>query len=218
MEPPVDISAPPPSVSEPTPAPPPNAPDLPPPPLVPRPPAQAPKVAVLEVAPKAAAVHSQVGEPPLPKRIPVPTKPAPNLRPVLKPAPKAAEPGPTATPNQSRSNANAKARPASGAPDVARPSASGADSLAYQGAVLGAIAAHKRYPDAALGRAARGVAVVTFTIGGDGQVVSAQLSRSAGDAALDSDAVATVRRTSPFPPPPPGAPRKFAASLNYMPR
>jgi TonB family protein len=84
--------------------------------------------------------------------------------------------------------------------------------------VLAAIAAHKRYPEAALPRGARGVAVVTFTIGGSGEVASAQLSRSAGDATLDADAVATVRRTSPFPPPPAGAPRRFAASLNYMPR
>jgi len=97
-------------------------------------------------------------------------------------------------------------------------SASSAGSAAYQSAVLAAIAAHKHYPDAALARGPHGVAVVTFTIGGGGQVMSAQLTRSAGDVALDADAVATVRRTSPFPAPPPGAPRKFAASLNYVPR
>jgi len=107
---------------------------------------------------------------------------------------------------------------ASAAPGTAAAAASAAASAAYQGAVLAAIAAHKHYPDAALARGPRGVAVVAFTIGDGGQVTSAQLARSAGDSALDADAVATVRRTSPFPRPPTGAPRKFAASLNYIPR
>ena len=84
--------------------------------------------------------------------------------------------------------------------------------------MLAAIAAHKHYPDAALARQPRGVAMVTFTLGSSGQVVSAALTRSAGDATLDADAVATVRRASPFPAPPPGAPRRFTAPLNYVPR
>jgi periplasmic protein TonB len=161
--------------------------------------------------------------PPPPKRVPVPAKPAPSAKAAPKPAATAAEPvsivrsKPAAS---QASNANGARSVASGAPTSAVPRAapSSADSAAYQGAVLAAIAAHKHYPEAALGRAARGVAVVTFTIGGAGQVVSAQLSRSAGDATLDADAVATVRRTSPFPPPPAGAPRRFAATLNYIPR
>ncbi len=136
-------------------------------------------------------------------------KPAP--KPVEAAAPLARSKAPTGNDPKSNS-AQAQGSGASGS------AASSAASAAYQGAVLAAIAAHKRYPEAALGRGPRGVSVVSFTIGGGGQVVSAQLARSAGDAALDADAVATVRRASPFPPPPAGAPRRFAASLNYMPR
>ena len=51
-----------------------------------------------------------------------------------------------------------------------------------------------------------------------GQVAAAALVKSAGDSALDADAVETVRRAAPFPPPPAGAPRTFSAPLNYVPR
>jgi protein TonB len=45
-------------------------------------------------------------------------------------------------------------------------------------------------------------AVVSFTIGRSGQVLSAQLSRSSGDSILDQEAVALVHRASPVPAPP----------------
>ncbi len=48
----------------------------------------------------------------------------------------------------------------------------------------------------------RGMATVAFSINRSGQVLSARLVRSSGNAALDREAVALVRRASPVPPPP----------------
>jgi protein TonB len=89
------------------------------------------------------------------------------------------------------------------------------EAQAYRGVVFGRIAAQKRYPEAARERAPHGVAIVSFSIGGSGQLVGASLAQSAGDPILDAEALATVRRASPFPPPPAGAPRNFSAPLSY---
>jgi protein TonB len=100
-------------------------------------------------------------------------------------------------------------------PPQAAPAASSAEAGAYQGEVLGRIAAQKRYPEAARERAPQGVAIVRFSIAASGQLAGASLSQSAGDPLLDAEAVATVRRASPFPPPPAGAPRNFSVPLSY---
>ncbi len=81
--------------------------------------------------------------------------------------------------------------------------------------MLGRIAAAKRYPEAARDREARGVAVVRFSITAGGEVASVSIAQSAGDPALDAEALATVRRASPFAAPPTGAPRAFSATLSY---
>jgi protein TonB len=81
--------------------------------------------------------------------------------------------------------------------------------------VLSRIAAQKRYPEAARERAPHGVAIVSFSIGASGQLAGASLVQSAGDPILDAEALATVRRAGPFPPPPAGAPRNFSAPLSY---
>ncbi len=92
---------------------------------------------------------------------------------------------------------------------------SAADIDAYKSTIVSRINAAKRYPDEARSRGARGVAMVTFSIDAAGRVGAASVQRSSGDAGLDGDALATVRRASPYPPPPPGAPRLYTAALNY---
>jgi protein TonB len=101
------------------------------------------------------------------------------------------------------------------APKPAAPAVAGAELSAYQGAVLARLSAVKRYPVAARERAPHGVAVVSFSIAPTGEVVGISISQSAGDPMLDAEAVATVRRASPLPPPPAGAPRTFSAPISF---
>lgn len=121
---------------------------------------------------------------------------------------------PTTAPAEPRLNKQQPAAPLK----AAAPAASGAEIAAYQGAVAARLSAVKRYPEAARERAPHGVAIVSFSIGATGQAAGISLSQSAGDAALDAEAIATVRRASPFPPPPSGAPRTFSAPLSFRAR
>jgi protein TonB len=106
-------------------------------------------------------------------------------------------------------------KPAPAARQAAAPVVSSAEAAAYQGAVLARISAQRRYPEAARERAPHGVAVIRFSIDASGQVAGLSLFQSAGDPILDAEALATVRRASPFPPPPAGAPRNFSAPLSF---
>lgn len=63
---------------------------------------------------------------------------------------------------------------------------------------------HKGYPPSALPRREAGVAQVAFAIDRDGRVVDSRVIRSSGYAALDQEALATLQRAQPFPPPPAG--------------
>ena len=65
---------------------------------------------------------------------------------------------------------------------------------------------------------ASGTAVVAFRIASNGAARSVRLVKSAGHSALDRAALATVRRASPFPPPPPGAGRAFRVPVSFRPR
>ncbi len=60
-----------------------------------------------------------------------------------------------------------------------------------------------RYPPAAREAEQQGVASVTFTMTREGHVLAASLARSSGDPALDTEAVAMIRRADPLPEPPP---------------
>ena len=146
-------------------------------------------------------------------------KPPPSERPtpprVAKPTPpEKMSPRISREPPESSRSASRATKLAS-LPPQAAPAASSAEVAAYQGEVLGRIAAQKRYPEAARERAPQGVAIIRFSIAASGQLAGASLSRSAGDPLLDAEALATVRRASPFPPPPAGAPRNFSVPLSY---
>ncbi len=84
--------------------------------------------------------------------------------------------------------------------------------------IFARISAHTHYPDAALERRAEGVAMVRFSIDDAGRVTEASLLRGVGDVAIDADAPATVRRASPFGPPPAGAPRAYVVPIRYRPQ
>ena len=64
-----------------------------------------------------------------------------------------------------------------------------------------------------------GVVKVRFSIDDSGNVLSVALAQSSGMPELDDNAVATVRRASPVPPPPPGMSRRsFVIPVAFDPR
>lgn len=56
----------------------------------------------------------------------------------------------------------------------------------------------------------RGAAVVAFSVGAGGELAGARVQRSSGNPAIDQAAVDHIRRSAPFPAPPPGAGRNFS--------
>lgn len=63
--------------------------------------------------------------------------------------------------------------------------------------------------------AGRGIASVSFSLDGDGNVLSARLAKSSGIDSLDEEAVAMVERASPVPPPPPGMKRNITVPVRF---
>jgi TonB family protein len=61
-----------------------------------------------------------------------------------------------------------------------------------------------------------GLASVAFSLDAGGRVTSASVVHSSGHADLDSEAGAILRRASPFPPPPPGAPRSMTVPISFQ--
>jgi protein TonB len=60
------------------------------------------------------------------------------------------------------------------------------------------------YPASARSKREEGVVVVSFRITRQGRLLSHSISKSSGHAELDNEALATLHRAEPFPPPPPG--------------
>ncbi len=78
---------------------------------------------------------------------------------------------------------------------------------------------HKSYPAAALARHETGIASVAFTLDRAGRVLAAHIVRSSQMSALDAEVLATVRRASPFPPPPvdlPGQRFDFVVPIQFQ--
>ncbi len=86
----------------------------------------------------------------------------------------------------------------------AAPSSGVASSMSmatWRGSVIAHLNRAKRSPGGN-----RGTATVAFSIDRSGRVLSARLARSSGNANLDKEAIALVRRASPVPPPPANVP------------
>ncbi|MYK91112.1 MAG: energy transducer TonB, partial [Synechococcus sp. SB0669_bin_8] len=58
---------------------------------------------------------------------------------------------------------------------------------------------HKRYPSRAQYRGDEGTVLVTFTVNRHGEVLEYSLERSSGNALLDKEALAAIRRAQPLP-------------------
>lgn len=162
---------------------------------------QAPRPEPLEAIPERAVIAS-LRPPERPTR--------PPRAAAKKPQPRAAQPG--------NAPETARAGAAEGAPQArATRQASGAGQSSaagraaasnYQGEVLQRIS-RSRKPRVA----ARGAALVRFSIAGNGGLGGLSIARSSGSARLDSAALQTIRRAAPFPPPPPGARTSFTIAI-----
>lgn len=91
--------------------------------------------------------------------------------------------------------------------DNAMAAAAGASAAAAMPNYRQRLAAHlqrfKRYPAEARAAGQQGTATLVFTVGRGGQVLGANLARSSGNAALDAETLAMVRRAEPLPAFPP---------------
>ncbi|MFC3267022.1 TonB family protein, partial [Camelimonas abortus] len=67
----------------------------------------------------------------------------------------------------------------------------------WRSALMAHLNRYKRFPE---GGGSGGQAAVAFTINARAALAAGRLVRSSGNSALDSDAVALVRRASPLPP------------------
>lgn len=88
-------------------------------------------------------------------------------------------------------------------------------SESYKGLVYGLIGRAQSFPDSAKRNHESGKAVVAFTLDDRGAIVSLSLAQTSGYADLDAEALAMIQRVAPFPPPPAGAQRSFAAAIIF---
>lgn len=141
----------------------------------------------------AAAAHP---DPPLPPRKPVEV-PKPEALEVIQKT--AASPAPSRAASAAEPVARGPGRATAGAGGKSKTAKGTATLASYQAKLVAHLRRYRSYPDAARRRQLQGTASVSFTINGSGRVVSASLARSTGHAILDREAIAMVRRASPFP-------------------
>ncbi|MFG1479363.1 energy transducer TonB [Xanthobacter sp. V4C-4] len=158
---------------------------------------------------------------PAPSEVVLP-KPEPEVKPVEKPKPKPVEkPKKEAKPTRRKQAPVTSAAPRSDAApsqSTAAPSpgmeASNSQARASWAAMISAhLNRFKRYPPGSEGVTGR--PSVRFSLDGSGRVTSVSLIRSSGSEVLDGEAMATVRRASPFPSPPDGRGASFSVPVNF---
>ena len=125
--------------------------------------------------------------PPPPLEKPKPKKP--KIARVASPGPVSPDPGP----------------PGSGRGGLGGGTGQGNPDLlgAYKGQISRRLNQFKKFPPAAMAKGLTGVAKVSFRINANGRVSMARLSASSWVPVLDDEALALLRRCSPFPPIPP---------------
>ncbi|RWC59089.1 energy transducer TonB [Mesorhizobium sp.] len=117
-----------------------------------------------------------------------------------KPRPKKEKAAPPKTVTAASADAKPAARTA--APKSAQSASRSGNSSKWDSRLGAWIKRHTRYPSSAKARGVEGKPYVAFTVDSSGQVLSARLSRSSGDADLDRAALAVLQgATVPAPPP-----------------
>jgi protein TonB len=131
-------------------------------------------------------------------------KPKPKAKPVVQQAKPAPTPPVLAAKRVEHATPTPNTAPAA-APVAAQPSNSRATAAAkasWQSQLLSHLARYKRYPDEARRRGIQGTCQVRFNLDHNGAVLSVELAKSSGNAALDRATLAMIRRASPVPTPP----------------
>lgn len=162
------------------------------PPVAPAEPAAAPQADVPQADARALTPTppaTRTARPPSPRR-----RTETPARPAAPPA--AASPGP---PPGVSAEGPARGVAASGAPGTAQGTDAPRLPPAYAAAIARLLQRALRYPPGARDAGIEGTAVVTFTIARDGTILAPRLERSSGESALDSEALALLRRVSPLP-------------------
>jgi protein TonB len=150
-------------------------------------------------------------DPPKEAAKPAPRKPEQKREP---PRPQAAKPEQPRRETRQAKLTPSGARAASSASSGVGRGSSSANSN-YRGLIAAHLARFKQFPADARASGEQGSAAVTFRLDGGGRVTSVSLSRGAGSASLDREAVAMVRRASPFPAPPDGRGLSFTAPVSF---
>jgi protein TonB len=155
-----------------------------------------------------APVTQPVEQPPEPKAQPpqiTAVQPAPEPKRIAAPTQKKAD--------ESKAKQSAAPAPTDTASGVGRGRSDSSSN--YNGIVAAHLQRHKRYPAVARAAGSQGVAKVSFSLDGGGRVTSVRLADGSGIAAIDQEAVAMVRRASPFPAPPDGQGRNFTVPVRF---
>lgn len=194
---------------------------LPPQPEKPKPPPQkkpSSPQAKQEEPPQRQAQDKPAPKPPEPKP-PQPKPPEPKRTAAAKPPPKQAQTERAAKPSSApeKSVAQRMAQligpmPAMAMPALTSGDNAGDDTISYQQLILSRVAKQKR-EDRHDGIPTH--AVIAFAIGDQGEVITCEVREKSLDPTLDAEAVAMVYRGAPYPPPPPGAPRRFSFGLAF---
>lgn len=92
-------------------------------------------------------------------------------------------------------------------------------AVTWRGLLLGRLKTYRRYPRRAQSAGQEGVVHVAFTVDRGGTVLGVRIARGSGYPLLDDEALATVRRASPLPPPPddvPGDPVEVVVPVDFF--
>ncbi|TBV77386.1 energy transducer TonB [Pseudoxanthomonas winnipegensis] len=204
------------------------------------PPAAPPQALMLELAPAPRAPPAAPSElPPGPTqrarqasaRAAPPARPTPPPAPVAQaPAQPQTQPAPTPAQHEDATSDQAAAQ-ASAPPSIAAPAAdayAAAQSLAgataqahvtWQAQLLGHLQRYKRYPRTAQRRRQEGVVQVGFAVDRRGHASEVHVVQGSGRDTLDAEALATVQRADPLPPPPadlPGDPVRVVVPVEFF--
>lgn len=119
------------------------------------------------------------------------------------PAPEVVVPVETKAPEPPKEQPKEPAPATTAPPPPPRPTA--AETASWHRKIVTQLERNKR-PPPGIPRSQKGVVQLAFTIDRQGRVVSSRIIRGSGVAAFDQEAIATLQRAQPLPPPPPNMP------------